>query len=172
MNIYLMITIAIANILAITILYQFIKKLDNKEKIIIIAISIATIYILVSITYWISGFGINTKIHEQSKNFITYLFVPVNMILFAPYLANQYIKVKEKKVKKVNFIKKVRMMSFLLIIVLIVEGLYFRNIQNNIVLIGNTIENNETQHKNTTNQIQEENENTANQIQREIVNEM
>ena len=161
MNIYFMIAIAIANILAITIVYQFIKKLENKEKVIFIAISIAIMYILVSIIYWISGFGINKTIHEQARDFITYLFVPVNVILFIPYIAYQYVDLKEKHIKQAKFLKKVTKTSVLLIIALIVEFFYFRNIQNNITTIGNNANNiaNETQENvernEITNEIQE-----------------
>ena len=59
MNIYLMIAILLANILGITIVYQFVKKLEKKEKLIFIAISVALMYILISIIYWFSGFGID-----------------------------------------------------------------------------------------------------------------
>ena len=51
MNIYLMIAILLANILGITIVYQFVKKLEKKEKLIFIAISVALMYILISIIY-------------------------------------------------------------------------------------------------------------------------
>ena len=56
MNIYLMIAILLANIIAIAIVYQFIKKIEKKEKLIFIAISVALMYILISIVYWFSGF--------------------------------------------------------------------------------------------------------------------
>ena len=175
MNLYLMIAIVIANVLAIAIVYQFIKKLENKEKIIIIAISIAIMYILISITYWISGFGINATIHEQSKNFITYLFVPVNMILFVPYLAYQYVNVKEKKIKKEKFLKKVMITSCLLLAVLVIEFFYFRNIQNNITTIGNNANNisNETQGNAMQNETQENiaQEENANETKENIAQE-
>ena len=149
MNLYLMIAIVIANAMAIGIVYQFIKRLQNKEKLIIIAVSIALMYILVSITYWISGFGINKEIHEQAKNFITHLFVPVNVILFIPYMTLQYMKLKENQIKQEKFLKRAIVVIVLLIVVLVIEYFYFRNIQNNIIKITdkveqeNTIEQNE-----------------------------
>ena len=72
MDLYLLIATVLINGIAIGIVYQFIKKMEGKQKLIIIAMSIALMYILVSITYWISGFGIEEKIHEQTKNFIIY----------------------------------------------------------------------------------------------------
>ena len=140
MSSYLMIAIAITNLLAIAIVYQFIKKLETKEKIIIIAMSIAMMYVLISITYWISGLGVDKAIHEEAKDFIIYLFVPVNIILFVPYLAYQYVNVKAKHMKKNKFLKRVIIVAFLLVMVLVVEYFYFRNIQNHITIIGNTQE--------------------------------
>ena len=80
-------------------MYQFIKKLENKEKLVFIAISVALMYILISIVYWFSGFGMDKNVHEASKNFVLYLFVPVNVILFIPYFASQYMKLRSNKIK-------------------------------------------------------------------------
>lgn len=174
MNLYLMLAIVIANVIAIGIVYQFIKKLKNKQKIITIAISVAIMYVLISITYWISGFGINKTIHEATKKFITYLFVPVNMILFVPYILAQYMKLKLKQTKLESFLKKLIIVSILLLIVLGVEYSYFRYIQNNINLIGNSIqENNIVNEENVQENEIETNEIETNEtIINEIVNEV
>lgn len=150
MNIYLMIAIVIANAIAIGVLYQFIKKLPKKEKIIIIATSVASMYILISIAFWISGFGIDENIHNGLKNFITYLFVPVNVILFIPYTALQYKKFKDKKIKLEKFASKISTVIVVMIIVLVLEGIYFNRIQKDIseipskIEITNIVNNNET----------------------------
>lgn len=171
MDLYLLIAIVLVNSIAIGIVYQFIKKLENKQKLIIIAISIALMYILVSITYWISGFGIAGHIHEQTKNFIIYMFVPVNVILFIPYLASQYMKLKSKKIKIEKFLNKVATLIVLLIVVLVVEYFYFCNVQENIIEMEKTIE----QNKETNNEELKQNimlNETLNTIkQNEIVNE-
>lgn len=153
MNIYLMIAILLANILGITIVYQFVRKLEKKEKLIFIAISVALMYILISIIYWFSGFGIDEKVHEASKSFVLYLFVPVNVILFIPYFASQYMKLKLKQIKIEKFANKLSILVVLLIVVLVIEYFYFRNIQENINnmqdnIITNTIK--ETESKNET----------------------
>lgn len=169
MNIYIMLAIILANIIAISIVYQFIKKLDKKEKIIFVAISVAIVYILISITYWISGFGVDEKIHSQCKDFITYMFVPVNVILFIPYIALNYMKFKDKKIKKEDLFKKVFIIVIIADIVLIVEYFYFKNIQNNVKQISQNAE--EKQNTSITN----EQANTNNQLNEEtnsIINEL
>ena len=142
MDLYLLIATVLINGIAIGIVYQFIKKMEGKQKLIIIAMSIALMYILVSITYWISGFGIEEKIHEQTKNFIIYMFVPVNVILFIPYLASQYMKLKSRKIKIEKFLNKVATVIVLLLLVLVVEYFYFCNVQENIIEMENAIEQN------------------------------
>ena len=177
MNIYLMLAIGLANIIAIAMIYQFIKKLDNKNKIIFMAASVAIMYALVSLVYWISGFGIEEKIHNNMKNFITYLFVPVNLILFVPYFASQYMKVKENELKVEKFAKKLSTLVVILIIVLIIEFFYFRNVQNNVNniaenMVQNSLSSNtENTIKNQENEINETitNDVVSNIIQNEII---
>jgi len=167
MNIYLIIATLLANIIGIGIVYQFIKKLDKKQKLIFIASSIALMYILISIVYWFSGFGIDEKIHEMSKSFVTYLFVPVNLILIVPYFTSQYMKLITKEINIEKFSSKVSVLIILLILILVVEYFYFKNIQQNIKLI------NDTQNEIVVNEIENdviiENEIISNEIENENI---
>ena len=163
MNIYLMIAILLANIIAIAIVYQFIKKIEKKEKLIFIAISVALMYILISIVYWFSGFGIDEKVHETSKSFVVYLFVPVNVILFIPYFASQYMKLKLKQIKIEKFANKLSTLLVLLIVVLVAEYFYFRNIQENIKTM------NDTQNVTQNTQVETQNEITSNEIENQNI---
>ena len=138
MDIFLIIAIIVTNVVAVTIVYQILKKKSKKEILIFMAAGVTTLYLIVSLVYWLSGFGISEEIHESSKNFVIYLFVPINVILFMPYAAVQYKKLRQnKKVEKYDIEK--------LIIVSIGEFFYFKNIQNNIKTIGeenkNTVQN-------------------------------
>ena len=168
MNIYLMIIILIANIIGISIIYQFIKKLEKKEKIIFIAVSVAIVYILILIVYWISGFNIDKSIHEQSKDFITYIFVPVNVILFVPYIASGYMKYRDKKISAEKFIKRVFKISIFAIIVLIIEFFYFKNIQLNIKQMVYETQSNIIVNEEIENVLNEQNE--VNEISNENIN--
>lgn len=132
MNIWLILATVVTNIIAIVLTYQFIKKMPKKDIIVFLAISVAIMYILVSIVYWISGFGVDSTIHDAMKNFVTYLFVPINIILFVPYFALQYTKFKSKKIKVQQLSKKLSTLLIFLVVVLIVEYFYFANIQKNV----------------------------------------
>lgn len=142
MDLYLTIAVILANVIAIGIVYQFIKKLPKKEIIIFMAISVAFIYVTVSITYWISGFGVEEKIHEMAKNFVTYLFVPVNVIIFVPYIASQYRKIRLNQIEQSELGRKSTIIALLFVAVIVVEYFYFSSIQKNINNISN--ETNET----------------------------
>jgi len=141
-NIYFLLAILIANAIAIGLIYQFIKKLPKKEILIFMAVTIAAVYILVALVYWVSGFSIDSDVHEAAKTTITYIFVPVNAIIVIPYIAHQYMKKYKKEINKEAFIKKVIVAAVVLIVVLIGEYFYFKNIQENIKEIAdNTQEN-------------------------------
>ena len=132
MSLGIVLAIAIVNILAILIVYKFLKKLPKKEILVFLAVSVAIIYILISIVYWFSGFGIEENIHEKSKKYVIYVFVPVNIILFVPFIAAKYNKLKSKDIKLEKFIKNVMITFIIMIIVLVVEFFYFKKIQQNI----------------------------------------
>ena len=90
------------------------------------------------------------------------MFVPVNVILFIPFIAFNYIKFKDKKIKQEDLFKKVFIIAIIAVIVLIGEYFYFKNIQNNVKQISQNVE--EKQNITITN----EQTNTNNQLNEEI----
>lgn len=158
MNILLMLVILVINLIAVTIIYQFIKKQSKKDKIIFIAISFAIIYILVSITYWISGIGMDKKINAVAKDFITYIFVPINVIIFIPFVASKYNKLKIQKATSKEFTKTIINVSIAILIALVIECFYFKGMKQNISDLSMTMKN-QLEQKNSTNK-----ENVTNEI--------
>lgn len=133
MNIFISIAIIITNAIAVVLVYQFLKKVSKKDKLVFIAASIAVIYILVSFVYWISGFGIEQNVHEVAKSFITYVFVPVDVILLIPFVATKYTKLKNNEIAIDNFLKRIAIISIIALFILIIEYNYFKGMQLNIV---------------------------------------
>lgn len=183
MNIFIMLALLLANAIAITLIYQFVKKLPKMNKIIFIAASFAIVYLLVSIMYWISGFGIEKNINEAAKDFIIFAFVPVNVIIFIPFIANKYNKLMLKKIEKEDFIKTIVIVSILALIVLTIECLYFKGMKKNIKQVNETVtkqtqQNEDKQSELSTNKIENttinsiiENEQT-NSIKNEKINDI
>lgn len=132
MNIFITLAILFVNSIAITLVYQFIKKLPKMEKTIFIVISFAIMYIAVSISYWISGFGIEKNVNDALKSFITYIFVPVNVIILVPFVARKYYKWRQNETDKESLIKRIIIVSIIGIIILGVQTVYFKQIKKNI----------------------------------------
>lgn len=139
MNIFITLAILFANAIAITLVYQFVKELPKMEKIIFIGVSFAIMYVLVSISYWISGFGIEKNINEGLKNFITYIFVPVNVIILIPFIARKYYKWRQNEIDKESLIKRIIIVSIIGVLILTVETIYIKQIKKNIEAMKPTI---------------------------------
>ena len=140
MNIFLLLAILLANAIALLLVYQFIKKLEKRDIVIFMAVSVASIYIGVSIIYWISGFGIDDRINEAARNFMTFLFVPINIILLIPFVASKYTKYKNGKINKRDFAERVIKVVVVAIIILALECIYFKHMKKNIKTLNNNIE--------------------------------
>lgn len=139
MNIFIMLAIVATNVIAILLVYQFIKRLHKVEKTIFIGVSFAIIYILVSIICWISGFGIDSRINETVKDFITFTFVPVNAIVLVPFVASNYNKLRFKEIEKNEFIKRLIIVVVIGIVIVTIECIYFKNMKSNIKILSDNI---------------------------------
>ena len=131
---FLLIFILILNIVSIALIYHCLKNIENKEKMIFIVVGIAIIYILTSIVYWISTIGIEmSEVSEIGKNLITFLFVPINSLVILPLLAKSYIKLKFGNVDKKVFFNRGLVLSTIMLILLIIQCIYFKNIQVQVI---------------------------------------
>lgn len=93
-------------------------------------------YVITSIVYWISTIGIDiNEVSETGKNLIIFLFVPVNSLIILPLLAKSYTKLKFGSLEKRIFLKRGIVLSILLIIAIVLECIYFKNIQEEVVNI-------------------------------------
>lgn len=126
--------ILLLNVVSIVLMYYCLGDIDKKEKLIFIAAGTAIMYVLISFIYWISTKSIEiTQVSEQSKNLITFLFVPINGILILPLFAKSYTKYKYGSLNKTVFTKRGIVLGVILLIILIIECIYFKNIQEQIV---------------------------------------
>ena len=134
--------ILILNIVSIVLMYYSLGDLGKKEKLIYIVVGTAVMYIITSIVYWFSTRGIEvTEVSERGKDLITFLFVPINGIIILPLLAKSYSKLKYGNLDKSEFLKRGIVLAVILLIVLIIECMYFKNIQQQVVNMLNAQEN-------------------------------
>ena len=137
---FIYICILILNIVAVLLIYHFLwKGLDKKTKGIFIIVGIAAIYLLVTFVYWIGTQGMNSELNsDMGKNLITFTFVPVNAIIIMPFLAVSFRDWKDGKLKSRPFRNRCILLGIILLIILIIELFYFKDIQNGILSILNS----------------------------------
>ena len=126
--------IIILNIVSIVLMYYSLGDLGKKEKLIFTAAGTAIMYVLTSIVYWISTRSIEvTEVSETGKDLIIFLFVPINGILILPLLAKSYQKFKFGNLKSTILRNRGVVLAIILLIILIIECAYFKNIQEQVV---------------------------------------
>lgn len=174
MDIFMMLATLIVNAIAILLIYQFVKKLPRMDKLLFIAVSYAILYFGVIIIYWISGFGIDSQINDAAKDFVTYLFVPVNVILLIPFVANKFAKMRNNEISKRDFYERLIKVVFVGVIILVIECVYFKNMKQNIMYMKETAQSVklEEQEQNTIleNVVDETNKSTTNEIRLNLTN--
>lgn len=126
--------IIVLNIVAIALTYYCLSDVEKREKLIFIAIGVAIIYVLTSFVYWISTKDVAMKVvSELGKNLITFLFVPINGIIVLPILAKSCAKYKTGRLDLDKLKNRTLVLVMILAILLIVECMYFKEIQNRVV---------------------------------------
>lgn len=140
MLVFIYICILLLNLVAVLLTYHCLgKDMDKKTKGIFIIIGIAVMYILVTFVYWIGTKNVSLEVDTDAmKNLITFTFVPVNAIIILPFLAKSYRKLKDNKIQSEQLRNRCILIGIILIIVLVVEFFYFKNIQNGILSILNS----------------------------------
>ena len=98
------------------------------------------------------------KINAVAKDFITYIFVPINVIVFIPFVASKYNKLKIQKATSTEFTKTIIKVSIAILIALVIECFYFKGMKQNISDLSMTMKN-QLEQKNGTNK-----ENVTNEI--------
>lgn len=132
----IMFFIIVLNIVAIALTYYCLSEMESKEKLIFIAAGVTIIYLLTSFVYWISTKNVSVKaVSDMGKNLITLLFVPINGIVILPILAKSYTKYRIGMLGTDNFKNRALILGMILAILLIIECVYFKDIQNNVVVM-------------------------------------
>ena len=139
MNLFLILAIVAINVVSIVIVCKILKKMSKKDIIIFLAVCVTIIYFAIQLIYLLSGIGIDGTIHNEMKSMIIFMFVPVDMIIFVPYIASKYIKLRNKDIKIEDLKVKIFILAILFIIISTIEFFYFRNIQQNTKQIGENV---------------------------------
>ena len=134
MNNFILIFAIFANIIGVLLTYYSFGKDDKQKRLMNTLIAIGAMYILVLVVYFFSSLGIEkVSVSSQAKTMLTLAFVPVNSILFLPFIIRTKRKVEEKQLTQNALNIRTAIIIVLAIIVIIYEFFYFRNFQKNLV---------------------------------------
>jgi hypothetical protein len=92
--------------------------------------------------------------------------------LLVPSIASKYCKLKAGETDKEKFIKRIKSMSIIAIIILIIEGFYFRGMQNNVIKTINLRSQNDNEIENAVDETENTEDDTTYNIEVNIVNDI
>ena len=137
MNI-IVISIIILNILAIFILFNMLKGIETKFRIVFTGIFMLISYIIANIIFNIGQAGMAGEFAGPVRNVLVFSVLPINLILMASPIAIQINKLKSKDIEKDKFKKNLIICLVIDIILIILECNYVKgtitgivNLQNN-----------------------------------------
>ena len=141
-----MIVITIISIIILLLLISWVwNNLSGVEKHIKIAyiiIGIIVEYIITLIIFNISKKGIqypNIEMIKQVRNVLVNLFTPLNGLIIMPYIAKLLGNIMYNEIEQEEFKTKFIVCVVIFIILLIIECMYLKNIQNGILHVLETL---------------------------------
>lgn len=137
MKTFIILLIIAFNIFSILLSDKVLKGLDRIKVIKIIAINEIINIIAIMIIYYISSKNINKEIVNAGKILIPFAFLPINIIISAiTYLK----RIGERELNELDenlFKNEMTFCCIIFLVVLIIEGKSFSNIENNIANFNN-----------------------------------
>ena len=123
-----------ANIVSILLIYHsFNKNIEKNKKLLYTMIAMGVVYIIVLIVYFFSSIGLQKEAVQQSKDMITFTFVPVNAIIIVPFLLKSFNKRKDNEISTEQLNVRTIIIGIIAIALVVGEFFYFRNIEKEIM---------------------------------------
>lgn len=122
--------------------WQSLESLEKTKKVAFIVIGIIISYIVTLIIFNISQQGVNYQnemTKHEIKKILVLLFTALNGVIFIPYIAKLFTRVKENEIEDYKLKKKIIILVIIFIICMFFENMYLKDIQNGIINIYNSI---------------------------------
>ncbi len=122
--------------------WQSLESLEKTKKVAFIVIGIIISYIVTLIIFNISQQGVNYQneiTKHEIKKILVLLFTALNGVIFIPYIAKLFTRVKENEIEDYKLRKKIIILVIIFIICMFFENMYLKDIQNGIINIYNSI---------------------------------
>lgn len=118
------------------IVYNGLSGMDNKKKIIIFLIEIIMCFVFTMILFNISSLGIeypNSKSKEIAMKTMVAIFTPINGIILLPSVTRTLNESQSGEIKKEECKKRLKKSLIIFLVLLIIEFIYLKNVQNGIL---------------------------------------
>lgn len=128
--------IAIMIVILIGWTWSSLGNINKKQKIIYIICGIVVVYIFTSIIYGISKIGIIYESQEAKyliQRIFVLIFTIINGYLLLPYIFRKIDGINNNEIQKETLYKSIKKIIIAIIILFIIEIIYFKNIQNGIL---------------------------------------
>ncbi len=116
--------------------WNCLQSYNNFTKILYIILSTLIMLFITYIIFCISKSTIqysNEIMVKDIRNILVLIFTPINGIIIVPFLAKQVNKIKENSIDEDTFKKKIIITIVILVITIIIEIAYLKNIQLGIL---------------------------------------
>ena len=130
--------IAIIYFVLIAWTWQSLGVIEKRKKVIFLLIGLFVMYIITLIIFNISKREINYQNQEVQvlvRRIIVILFTGLNAIIFIPYIAKIWNKLKENNINKEELNKKIIILVVIFIICIVFECGYLKDTQQGIINI-------------------------------------
>lgn len=134
----IIIMIVAVYLLMIAWTWQSLGDIDKKKKVIFIILGIILSYIITMVIFNISQNGINYQSEitkKEVRKILVLLFTSLNSVIFVPYIAKIWNKVKKNEIEDDKLKKRIIGIIIVFIICAIFECGYLKDIQNGIINI-------------------------------------
>ena len=111
---------------------------NNLLRISFIFVGTLFITLLTLILFWISKIGVEYPKKEmigEVRKIILLSFIPINGFLILTQTASIFAQAKSGMVSKEDMQKKIKRLVIIFIILIVIEAIYFKNIQNGMINI-------------------------------------
>ena len=130
--------IAIIYFILIAWTWQSLGSIEKRKKVIFLLIGLFVMYIITLIIFNISKKEINYQNQEVQvlvKRILVILFTGLNAIIFIPYIAKIWNKLKENNINQEELNKKIIIFAVIFIICILFECGYLKDTQQGIINI-------------------------------------
>ena len=142
--ILIIITIIIIYLIVLAWTWHNLSGIEHGKKIIYTIVGLVIMYIVTMITFNISKTGINYDNPQMEKdigNILILIFTGLNSLVVLPYMAKLLSRINDEEIEKNQVGKRIMVIVVVLLICLMMESGYLKDIQKGIINVYETQKN-------------------------------